>query len=203
MTNLFLKGQSVISGENWITQHFKSKFLDNKQNVTTYNIPVEETNVPQGHCTNGTSDETISVEWAAQTQNVTNTFAYTFGLKDDNIKYYLKKATYTIFAGDLYNGNNDTLNLIYNGSEYATPKGYSYHCTKEQQLNLTDKSNKSVGSVHVSHVQLQAFYSSKTGNFTTAKDCDYPETPGKLFWMKFFLFFSDEETNSNSLFILQ
>lgn len=116
--------------------------------------------------------------WPAKSQNKTNTFAYTFGLKDDKKTYYLKEAAYAIFVGDLYNGKNDTLNLIHNAPEYATPKGYSYHCTREKQLNLTDNLNKTIGSAHVSHVQLQSFYSSKTGEFTTAVDCESSGTPG-------------------------
>lgn len=176
------------------------KFLDKNQNVTTYNIPVNETTIPVGRCGNGTNDATIIVTWPAKSQNKTNTFTYTFGLKDDKKTFYLKEAAYGIFAGDLYNGNNDTLELIHNGSEYATLKGYSYHCTKGQQLNLTDTAlNKTVGSVHVSHVQMQAFYSSKAGNFATAIDCDSSGTPGKLFRMNFFLF-TDGVTNAMSFF---
>lgn len=122
-------------------------------------------------------------------------------MKDD--KFYLKEAAYGIFAGDLYDGNNDTLVLIHNGSEYATLKGYSYHCTKEQQLNLTNTAlNKTVGSVHISHVQMQAFYSSKAGDFAAAKDCDSPGSPGKLFRMNFFLLTDGNETNAMSLFML-
>lgn len=159
-------------------------FLDNKQNRTTYNIPVKDTSVPTGNCANETTDGRIVVTWPAKSLNETNSFTYTFGLKDDKKTYYLKTAEYRIFASDLYNGNNDSLEFVHNGSDFATPKGYSYHCTKEQQLNLTETTaNKTsvVGSVHVSHVQLQAFYSSKTGNFATAIHCESSGTPGKLF----------------------
>lgn len=55
----------------------------------------------------------------------------------------------------------------------------SYHCTKPQKFNLTERMEESpiLGTLSVSHLQLQAFHKHDNSEFSAAKDCDAIDTP--------------------------
>lgn len=141
---------------------------------------MKETSIPSGHCSNGTDPQTISVHWKSATQNQSNSFALTFCLNATTNEFALCEAVYQIFAGDLPNGNNDTLNFYHEAPIYPAPKQMSYHCNKVQAFNLTDSSNSThiVGVASVSKVQWQAYHIGRDGSFSTASDCDAINTPG-------------------------
>lgn len=74
---------------------------------------------------------------------------------------------------------NEILNLEHIAPLFSTPTQHSYHCNREQTLNLTSigGSNQTVAYLSVSHVQLEAFHAHNDSSFSTAKDCDAIDTP--------------------------
>lgn len=73
---------------------------------------------------------------------------------------------------------DQTLELNHDAAMFSTPEKHSYHCNRAQYLNLTETvSNKTIAYLTVSHVQLEAFNHRKEDTFSTAKDCDAPDTP--------------------------
>lgn len=159
---------------------FFFNFRADKQVATAlYNLPVQKTTIPTGHCGNGTEDQAIVIGWPSDTQNKTNSFALTFHLSKP-YEFELFEVAYEIFAGDLPKGNNDTLKFYHVGSTFSTPTQMSYHCTKVQSLNLTSSENgtETVGHVLLSQVQLEAYHQGRGNGFSAAIDCDAINTPG-------------------------
>jgi hypothetical protein len=53
-----------------------------------------------------------------------------------------------------------------NKTEFSTPLSKSYRCAKEQSFNLVQVgSNKTIGTIELSHVQLEAFHRTMDDSF--------------------------------------
>lgn len=163
--------------------HFLIIFIlltDDKKVNVLYNIPVNDTKIPTGNCGNGTVNQTIFVTWQSS-QNTTNSFGIVFSNSKDGQEYVLYEIIYELFAGDLPNGNNDTLKFYHVGNAFETPKDRSYYCTIAKTLNLTnaEESTKPIGTITVSNVQLEAYHKGNNKKFSSAMDCLIPNTNGK------------------------
>lgn len=77
------------------------------------------------------------------------------------------------------NAISDMVELMHIGNTFTTPLQMSYHCTRDQKLNLTEVINDKVpvGVVDLSNLQFEAFRSENSTKFSIAKDCDAIDTP--------------------------
>lgn len=55
----------------------------------------------------------------------------------------------------------------------------SYHCNKVQTIGFTNtkESKEITANATISHVQLEAFHTSESSQFSTAQDCEAIDTP--------------------------
>jgi len=67
---------------------------------------------------------------------------------------------------------NQTVSVAYTNESFQTPRNFSYHCNREQELNATADEH-----IYLSKVQFEAFRSDKSNKFSAAKDCDSAITP--------------------------
>lgn len=143
-----------------------------------HNVPAELADVAPGKCGNDTDDQTIIVRWGPASSQ--SSFLMLFSLNSTTREYSLREYTIALNANELPNGKNETLKLWYTADFFSVPKGMSYHCTKNQTLNLTDeeKSNKTIAWAFVSHLQIEAYHKGNKAQFSYAKDCDAIDTPG-------------------------
>lgn len=149
---------------------------DNKTNEYVFNVP-KKTKAPTGSCGKGTEDQHITIEFGGE--NVTSgSMDLTFHLNDTKSQFELSKAAFVLT--DVPNAKDKQLFFYHVGSNFSTPKEMSYHCTKEQVLNLTteEQSTAVIGKMHISKVQLEAFHTKEGQQFSTASDCDAINTPG-------------------------
>lgn len=133
--------------------------------------------MPTGKCGNGTSEQSINLSWANH-----HALLLKFVQNVDSEQFALAEIVFSLNVTDLPNGKNDTtIQLYHTVKTFDTPLHMSYHCTKIQTLNLVDseKSNKTVAYLRLSHVQLEAYHKGGNAKFSTAKDCDAIDTPGK------------------------
>lgn len=153
--------------------------IDNKPANTQYNVPANQTTVSSGNCGNGTGDQQITVEWGPKTNS--SSFLLLFSLNTSTHEFSVKEIVFLINGIELPNSKNETVKLYHNGNIFSTPTEMSYHCTKVQTLNLTktEDGKDVLGTVRISHAQLEAYHKQDTAKFSTAKDCDAIDTPGK------------------------
>lgn len=144
-----------------------------------YNIPAERSAVVPGVCGNETDDQKILVQWGPASSQ--SSFLVLFSLNSTTHQYSLTEIKIALNTYELPAGKNETLNLWNTVNTFTVPKGMSYHCTKNQTLELTDdeKSNKTIGWAFVSHVQVEAYHKGNKAQFSYAKDCDAIDTPGE------------------------
>lgn len=153
-------------------------FLENKTENVLYNVPANETSEQSGNCGNDTNDQQIVVKWGPQyTQS---NFLLLFSLNKSTNVFALKEFVINLNTNELPKGKNESLVFYHSGNIFNAPRDMSYHCTKVQYLNLAydEKSNKSVASARLSHVQLEAYHKTHDNKFSVAKDCDAIDTPG-------------------------
>lgn len=152
---------------------------DNKTTNGTLNVPTTST-VISGSCGNGTEDQNILLQW--KTGNDVNIMLLEFHLNQTEKEFALSGITFELNTAQLPNGKNETVKFYHVSKEFVAPYDMSYHCNREQTLNLTstEKSNVTIGTVTVSHLTLEAFHKGKSSQFSTASDCDAINTPGKL-----------------------
>lgn len=145
-----------------------------------HNVPAELTNVVPGTCGNDTQNQEIVVQWGPASSQ--SSFLVLFSLNSTTHEYALKEIKIALNTVDLPGGRNETLTFWNTENTFIVPKGMSYHCTRNQTLNLTDdeKSNKTVAWAFVSHVQVEAYHKGNKAQFSYAKDCDAIDTPGML-----------------------
>lgn len=61
--------------------------------------------------------------------------------------------------------DKNIIELFNNKTEFSTPLSKSYRCAKVQSFNLTDIENKTIATIELSHVQLEAFHRTMDGSF--------------------------------------
>lgn len=144
-----------------------------------YNIPAESSSVVSGTCGNETTNQEIIIQWGKPSSP--NSFLCLFSFNSSTHEYSLKEIKVALNTSELPNGKNEVLNLWYTDDLFSVPKGMSYHCTKNQTLNLTaeENSNATIAWAHVSHLQMEAYHKGNSAQFSYAKDCDAIDTPGK------------------------
>lgn len=55
--------------------------------------------------------------------------------------------------------DKNVISVYNNKTEFSTPLSKSYRCAKEQSFNLAQNGiNETVGTIELSHVQLEAFH---------------------------------------------
>lgn len=69
-----------------------------------------------------------------------------------------------MFKYPYFSGQNVTITLYNNKTEFSTPLSKSYRCAKEQTFDLFG-SNNTTGAIKLSHIQLEAFYEKRDGLF--------------------------------------
>lgn len=137
---------------------------------TTHNVP-ETAEVGGGSCGNTTQRIDINSTDCA--------FSLTFA-KDGN-NFQLTNMSFIIYSTSLPGYNGSDLLLEFNNKTFNTPLEHSYYCTRTQTLIGYETPSMVTPAVPakiiVSHVQLEAFHANGKASFSTAKDCDAPETP--------------------------
>lgn len=141
-------------------------------------MPTNQTQVSTGSCGNGTADQKIGVQWGPA--NHSSSFLLLFSINTTTHAFSVKQIVFLIDGTELAQSKNETIKLYHTGNIFATPIEFSYHCTKVQTLNLTksEVGKDVIGTVRVSHVQLEAYHKADSTQFSTAKDCDAIDTPG-------------------------
>lgn len=75
---------------------------------------------------------------------------------------------------------NQTVQLIHmsQNTDFKTPEKMSYHCTRDQKFNMTETigGSDTVGYIRIKDVQVEAFRSANSTDFSTVHDCDSSET---------------------------
>lgn len=144
-----------------------------------YNVPANLSNVAPGTCGNDNVEQEIIIEWGPRSAQ--SSFLILFTLNPNTHEYSLKEIKIALNTNELRKGKNETLTLWYTDAFFSVPKGMSYHCTRSQLLNLSseEKSNVTVATARVSHIQLEAYHKGNNMQFSYAKDCDAIDTPGK------------------------
>lgn len=157
-------------------------FLENISRTVLHNVPAELANVVSGNCGNDTEIQKIIVQWGPASSP--SSFLMLFSLNSTTHEYSLKEIEIALNTNELPNGKNETLELWYTSDLFSIPKGMSYHCTRNQTLNLTDeeKSNKTFAWAFVSHLQMEAYHNGNKAQFSYAKDCDAIDSPGMPYY---------------------
>lgn len=140
-------------------------------------MPNDTSKVTSGSCGNGSTDQSIVIEW--NEHNATNTMLLTFALNGSD--FYLKEIVAELSSNILPNEKNSSTKLYHVTSVFKIPKDRSYHCTKVTSWNLTNNevNGTEVGSINFSHVLMQAYHTGADKNFSQSVDCDAMNTPGK------------------------
>lgn len=156
------------------------------------NVPKTST-VTSGSCGNGTDDQNIVLEW--KTGGDLNTMLLGFHLNQTDKEFALNGITFELNTAQLPNGKNETVKFYHVSKEFVAPYDMSYHCNREQTLNLTlnEKSTATIGTVTLSHLTLEAFHKGKSDQFSTASDCDAINTPGKPSLKSPSIYFNNEK----------
>lgn len=156
-------------------------------------MPSKDTTLEGGDCGNLTNK--IQLKWAND-----NHIALDFNLNQTTSRFYLSAMAFKINTSDLFSdakgifrrticrlptltisifhnfAANQEILLYHLGSDFSTPIDMSYHCTRQQTLNLTrnhEENSTAIGFVYVSKVQFEAFHHNKGDSFSTAKDCKF------------------------------
>ncbi|CAD7086138.1 unnamed protein product [Hermetia illucens] len=152
---------------------------DNKTTTALYNIPPNAT-IDAGNCLNQT--EQISLEWGPI--DALHSLVIQFSKNESRKEFAVQSLVFNIpIEGDNFPNAKEGQHaqLIYAGKPvFSTPLHMSYHCTRKQKLNLTetlDMTSEPNGQVTLTNVQFEAFRPNNSTSFSTAKDCDAPDTP--------------------------
>ncbi|XP_021917587.1 lysosome-associated membrane glycoprotein 1 [Zootermopsis nevadensis] len=74
--------------------------------------------------------------------------------------------------------DKNVISVYNNKTEFSTPLSKSYRCAKEQSFNLAQNGiNETVGTIELSHVQLEAFHLKMDDLFGAAEDCEGVSSP--------------------------
>lgn len=136
---------------------------DNASKIGEYSIPNNSSTVAEASSACDKEKEILVVEFGTG-----NNLSMTFTLSNES--YDLSKFVITLNASNIFNdaAENQTVTVMIDESMFKTQGNFSYHCNREQTLNQTGSTN----TIAVSHVQFEAFRTSKTKVFSLAKDCD-------------------------------
>ncbi|EDW11935.2 lysosome-associated membrane glycoprotein 1 [Drosophila mojavensis] len=101
--------------------------------------------------------------------------------KNKSVSLTLIKVVLPLAAADFPDAKeNQTIQLIHQSpnTDFKTPEKMSYHCTRVQKLNMTEtiSGNNTIGTISVSHVQVEGFRSANATGFSSVHDCDSSET---------------------------
>lgn len=155
-------------------------FAENVSQTVLHNVPAALTRVAPETCNNGTKDQRITIEWGPVSSP--SSFLLLFGFNATTSQYSVKEITVALNTYELPHGKNETIMFWNTENLFAVPQGMSYHCTRNQTLNMTDteQSNKTVAWAFVSHLQFEAYHKGSIAQFSYAKDCDAIDTPGNV-----------------------
>jgi len=121
-----------------------------------------------GSCNN--DSQSLSV--ITQGVNFTMNFDRTGG------KFELSELLFEVGTENLANSDKKPVILTFVNKTFATPLDHSYYCTRPQLIYANESSVVSrVANVTVSHVQLEAFHTKPTYEFSSVRDCDGSDTP--------------------------
>lgn len=117
---------------------FEYNTIDNKTKQAKYNLPVKTIVESDDDCKNFTETQNIVLHWIDDATKEENSFKLSFYKNGSTVglgHLVIKIQPNTIFS----DAKNDTVQLVYNSnSTFITPLHMSYHCTREQTLNLTE-----------------------------------------------------------------
>lgn len=116
---------------------FSYNTVDNGTKHVKYNLPVEKIK-SSDDCKTFSETQNISLEWADADTKEENSVAFSFyknGSTSNLGHIHIKLVPRTMFP----DANNDSIQMIYmHNSTFVTPLHMSYHCTREQEFNLTE-----------------------------------------------------------------
>ena len=133
---------------------FPEHFTDDKNGVQhkIYNVPGttgDKFKEVKGNC--GNTTQFIVIEWIEA--NETNTLNLTFNFNATQKEFSLTESVFNLSTSIIPGSQNRTI-LYYVGKTFEAPKDKSYHCTRVQQLNLTDTDNVTNTTVPVGTVDV-------------------------------------------------
>lgn len=117
-----------------------------------------------GYC--GEKTQNIVIEWMEK--NSTNTIKLVFGLKMDKSVYSLDEIILNVSAALFTDNDNSTLKLKHAARDFETWLHRSYLSDNDQELPLYQikNRNKSMGSLVIKHIQLEAFHTEDMWHFS-------------------------------------
>lgn len=149
---------------------------DNKTDHAILDIPKNTS--ASGSC--GNDSQVMNLTWYNK-DNASNILNIVF--KKNNTDSHFMIQNISLFvkpSDDTFPGIKDkNITKMYNNkTEFSTPLSKSYRCAKEQSFNLLkDGSNTTIGTIEVSHVQLEAFHKTMDDSFGAAEDCEGGSSP--------------------------
>ncbi|XP_017095840.1 lysosome-associated membrane glycoprotein 1 [Drosophila bipectinata] len=130
------------------------------------------------HVCDSKTIQSIELTWGSNTSVESITLQFT--KRNDSVVMSQILIHFTVPVDDYPDAKEgQTIQLFHNSTgEFKTPENMSYHCTRAQKLNMTETvdSQKEIGWIRVSQVQVEAFLSEKANGFSTVHDCDSSET---------------------------
>jgi hypothetical protein len=71
-----------------------------------------------------------------------------------------------LYSNSIHFSDKNTTKMYSNKTEFSTPLSKSYRCAKEQTFDLLHVgSNETIGTIELSHVQLEAFHRTMDDSF--------------------------------------
>ncbi|GFG29547.1 hypothetical protein Cfor_04664 [Coptotermes formosanus] len=130
-----------------------------------------------GHFGNDT--QILNITWCNK-DNTSNNFIILFKKNSTDNRYMIKNISVNVILTkeefpDI-RGQNVTITLYNNKTEFSTPLSKSYRCAKEQTFDLFG-SNNTTGAIKLSHIQLEAFHEKMDDLFDAAEDCERASSP--------------------------
>ncbi|GAB0096787.1 Lysosome-associated membrane glycoprotein [Sergentomyia squamirostris] len=166
--------QTCIIVQMAIQLNFTYVVNDKSNKNVLYNLPANDTTVKDGYC----DGEKNWLQLAWKNGNASLIFSVNNTVKE----YQLAQLQFNLNVSGIFSDAqaNQTLTLVHKRNEFATPLTMSYHCARQQVLNLTSTDPQEVtllGQALVTRLQLEAFHTRDSDVFSTAKDCDAIDTP--------------------------
>ncbi|EDV54384.1 lysosome-associated membrane glycoprotein 1 [Drosophila erecta] len=147
-------------------------------NITNglYNIP-SNASVEDSECKSQTT-QFIHLIWGPETSK--QSLLMYFDKSNDTTVLSSIQIHLTLLPEDFTDAKeNQTVQLLHKSDgEFKTPEKMSYHCTRDQKMNMTETldAKQLIGWITVSRVQVEAFRMANDTGFSVGHDCDSSET---------------------------
>lgn len=152
---------------------------DGMEKNVIYNIPVQNSQIINGSCGDGSSDQYITIEWADK--NLVSTMDLFFKFYETHV-YVLNELLFEINVAIFPNGTKNSLKYLYIGDDFWAPEGWSYHCTKVQSVELSGENRRYImGTVTLTNIQFEATLTGNIIHFSKPYQCRVDDIESRMY----------------------